>query len=106
MLSLFRPKKRSIFGVHDPVGLRYLFQLRVGLSPLRSHKMQHNFADICSENCLCERGVEDTRHFLLLCPYYATQRATLISSVNEILLNNNLPPFENHLQLLLYDHDP
>ena len=24
-----RPKTRSIFGIHDPVGLRYLFQLRV-----------------------------------------------------------------------------
>ena len=36
---------KSIFGVHDPVGLRYLFQLRVRLSPLRSHKSHHNFID-------------------------------------------------------------
>ena len=31
------PKSKSIFGIHDPVGLRYLFQLRVSLNPLRSH---------------------------------------------------------------------
>ena len=105
LLSLFRPKRRSIFGVHDPIGLCYLFQLRVGLSPLRSHKIQHNFADTCSEHCLCEEGAEDTCHFLLFCPYYATQRATLIRSENEILLENNLPPFQNQMQLLLYGND-
>ena len=82
-----------------------LIQLRVGLSPLRKHKLQHNFADTLSGNCLCEQGVEDTHHFLLFCPYYATQRAILITSVNEILLNNNLPPFENQMQLLLYGND-
>ena len=41
--TFFRPKSKSIFGIHDPVGLRYLFQLRVRLSPLRSHKRSHNF---------------------------------------------------------------
>ena len=105
MLSLIRPKKHSTYGIHDPVGLRYLFQLRVSLSPLRSHKMHHNFADIRSDICPCEEGVKDTRHFLLFCPYYTTQRATLISSVNEILSRNNLPNFENQMQLLLYGHD-
>ena len=32
-----RPHANSIFGIHDPKGLRYIFQLRVSLSPLRSH---------------------------------------------------------------------
>ena len=105
VLSFFRPNKRSIFGVHDPKGLRYLFQLRVGLSPLRSHKKQHNFVDTPSDNCLCKEGVEDSRHYLLFCPFYATERATLMNSINEILLMNNLPRFENQLQLLLYGHD-
>ena len=104
ILSLFRPKKRDIFGVHDPAGLRCLFQLRVGLSPLRSHKKRHNFADT-PENCLCDEGIEDTHHFLLFCPLYTTQRTTLIASVNEILLMNNLPVFENSIHLLLYGHD-
>ena len=33
---IFRPKTKSTFGIHDPVGLRYLFQFRVSLSPLGS----------------------------------------------------------------------
>ena len=45
ILSLIRPKAKSTFGVHDPRGLRFLFQLRVDLSPLRNHKRRYNFAD-------------------------------------------------------------
>ena len=35
ILSMIRPKKKNIFGIHGPLGLRYLLQLRVGLSSLR-----------------------------------------------------------------------
>ena len=27
--TFFRPKSKSVFGIHDPVGLRYLFQRAV-----------------------------------------------------------------------------
>ena len=90
ILSLIRPVKKSIFNIHDPVGLRYLFYLRVGLSPLKSHKNRHGFADTPFDNCLCNHGVEDTNHFLFSCSLYAIQRATLIASVTAILQNYNL----------------
>ena len=45
IFSLIRPKGKNIFGIHDPLGLRYLLQLRVGLSLLRYHKKCHNFID-------------------------------------------------------------
>ena len=32
LLSLIRPPKKSIFGIHDPHGIKILFQLRVGLN--------------------------------------------------------------------------
>ena len=35
LLNLTRPPKKSIFDIHDPCGIKLLFQLRVGLSPLR-----------------------------------------------------------------------
>ena len=38
IFSLIHPEKKSIFGIHDPSGLRNLFQLRVGLSSLRYKK--------------------------------------------------------------------
>ena len=70
ILSLIRPKKKCIFGIHDPLGLRYIFQLRVGLSSLRCHKNRHSFIDTPSDMCLCNQGIEDTSHFLFLCPFF------------------------------------
>ena len=104
ILSLIRPNKRSIFDIHDPLGLRYLFQLRVGLSSLNYHKKRHKFPDTPSEKCLCNQGSEDTNHFLFSCLFYATQRATLASSVIEILQKYNLNRLGNQSELYLYGH--
>ena len=104
IISLFRPNAESVFGVHDPVGLRCLFQLRLSLSPLRSHKKHHNFIDTPSDICHCSEGVEDTSHFLFFCPAYVMHRETLITSVNEILHKHNLNHLRNQSQLFLYGH--
>ena len=104
IISLVRPDKKTIFNIHDPVGLRYLFHLRVGLSPLRSHKNLHNFLDTPSGNCICNHGIEDTNHFLLLCPLFITQRASLMANVTAILLKYNLDNLLNQSHLLLYGH--
>ena len=94
---------KSIFGIHDPVGLRYLFQLRVSLSPLRSHKWRHNFIDTPSEICRCNQGNEDTNHFFCLCPFYAIQRATLADSVRIVLQNNKINYLGSQSQLYYMD---
>ena len=100
--SLIRPEAKGVFKIHDPAGLRYLFQLRVGLSPLKGHKWCHNFIDNPSGVCHCNQGIEDTSHFLLSCPTYVIQRVTLVSSVNKILLKANKNHSESQLQLYLY----
>ena len=102
--TFLRPKAKNIFCIHDPPGLRYLFQLRVSLSPLRSHKFRHNFADTLSEICRCTQGIEDANHFLFSCPDYATPRATLAASVINILQENNLNYLANQPKLYLYGH--
>ena len=104
LFSLFRPRTRSLFGIHDPAGIHYLFQLRVGLSPLRGHKKRHNFPDITSD-CQCSFEIENTSHFLFQCPFYVTQRATLAAGVITILLRNNLNNLGNQERLYLYGHD-
>ena len=90
LLSLTRPKIKSTFGIHDALGLRYLFQLRVNFTPLRSHKMRHNFSDTPSETCECNLGIEDIRHFLFECPFYAIQRVAIAVKVIDILQRKNL----------------
>ena len=102
IFSLIRPVKKSIFNIHDPIGIRYLFYLRLGLSHLRNHKKNHEFLDTPNENCLCNYGIEDTNHFLFHCLLYLTQRAILMASVAVILRNYNLENLSNQSQLYLY----
>ena len=104
IISLVRAKSKSIFGIHDPLRLRYLFQLRVKLSPLRSHKKHHNFIDTPSETCHCNLSIEDVSHFLFACPSSANERATLAINVIEILQRYNLNHLGNQLELYLYGH--
>ena len=53
--------EKSVFNIHDPKGIKYLFQLRMNLSPLSSHKKHHTFADTPSDIFECNEGIEDTR---------------------------------------------
>ena len=101
-ISLIRPVAKSFFKIHDPTGLRYLFQLRISLSPLKGHKYCHNFIDTPSGICHCNQGIEDTSHFLLSCPCYTVQRVTLINSIKAILLKVNLIHLEDQWKLYLY----
>ena len=104
LLSLIRPKIKSTFDIHDASGLRYLFQLRVNLSPLRSQKRRHNFYDTPSETCNCNLGIEDIRHFQFECPFYGIQRVTLAFNVIDILPRKNLSHLGNKPELYLYGH--
>ena len=104
LLSLTRPKIKSTFGIHDALGLRYLLQLRVNLSPFRSHKRRHNFSDTPSETCECNLDIEDIRHFLFECPFYAIQTVTLAVNVIDILQRKNLSVLGNQPELYLYGH--
>ena len=59
LLNLVRPKLRPVYGIHDPIGVKLLFQLRVGLSSLRFHKRCHNFVDTPNNWCDCHCAPEN-----------------------------------------------
>ena len=90
LLKLYRPEKKSLYNIHDN-GIKWIFQLRVGLSPLKSHKKSHHFLDTPYDTCRCSRDAETTCHFLLFCPNFITHRKTLFGIVNPILRVNNIP---------------
>ena len=104
IIKIIRPRPKSIYNIHDPLGLHYLFQLRTGLSPLRSHKFSHNFQDTPTNICSCTRGVEDENHFLFECLLFANHRVTLAVNVTNILTRNNLADLANNIELYLYGH--
>ena len=46
IIMTYRPAKKSLFDIYEPNRIKWIFQLRVGLSPLKSHKMNHKFLEI------------------------------------------------------------
>lgn len=103
ILKLIRPQKKNVFNIHDPKGVRRLFQLRVGLSPLKHHKKRHNFKDTPTGTCRCQMFTETTEHFLVYCNLYTD----MFQVINPILESNGLclPNGEVLVKLLLYGHE-
>ncbi len=104
LLSIIRPPTKSVFGIHNPKGLSYLTQLRVGLSKLNFHKFQHNFRDTINPMCPSNDGIEDTEHFLLRCPSFGVQRADLLAGISILIRPFGYANVANEtlLQILLY----
>ena len=85
-MKFFNVTGSSVYGIHNPIGLKYLTRLRVGLSHLRKHKLDHNFRDNITCNCNCNKNrPEDLEHFLLYCPTYHVFRSELFESLRMII---------------------
>ena len=84
LTGMIVPEEKSIFNILSQ-DLKYLYQLRVGLSPLKAHKYRHNFLDTPSDTCMCTLGPESTIHYLLYCPFFNAHRNELMKIVRPIL---------------------
>ena len=102
ILALVRPPPKRIFDIHDPIGLKWLFQLRVVLSPPYAHKKNQNFSDTPCDKCdVCKR-TENLEHFFLHCIRFTVTRRTLLNSVLTLNVNFNQLNPQNQIKLLLY----
>ena len=45
LLSFIRPNQSNIYNIFDPIGLKLLTQLHLGLNHLNKHEFCHNFQD-------------------------------------------------------------
>ena len=106
ILKLIRPLKKDVFNIHDPKGIKRLFQLRVGLSPLRRHKKHHKFKDTPTDICRCQMSAETTKHFLVYCNLFTEARDLMFQVINPILESNDLILHSDDQlkDLLLYGH--
>ena len=60
LLKMGHPHANPTYRIHNPVGIRLLTHLHLGLTHLNEHKFRHNFAD-------CSIKPETTLHFFLCC---------------------------------------
>ena len=80
LLKIGRPIQNSIFKIHDPLGIKLLTRLRVGLSHLNEHRFRHNFQDCLNPLCSCSLEVESNIHFFLHCQHFIQSHQTLVDS--------------------------
>ena len=96
-----------MFNIHDPKGMKRLFQLRVGLSPLNYHKKRHNFKDTLTDSCRCKLSPETTKHFLIYCNLFTKERYDMFQVINPLLESKGFRLLDDDMivKLLLYGHD-
>ena len=87
LLKLGRPNQNTIYNINNPVGLKLLTRLRLGLSQLNEHKFNHNFQNCINPLCSCSLEIESTSHFLLHCHHYTNIQLTLLNNIAEIIGN-------------------
>ena len=104
LFSQIRPPPNSVYGIHNPKGIAFLTQLRMGLSKLNFHNFKHNFKDKINPMCPVNDSIEDTEHFLRLCNSFREQRFSLLAGVKDVLeaCGHSESADINMLQILLF----
>ena len=97
-----KPIPKPIYNVHNPVGLKLLTRLRLGLSHLNQHKFNHNFQDCLNPLCSCSLEVESVSHFFLHCHYYSNIHSTLLNELQSIDINLFNQEDDIVVEVLLY----
>ena len=87
LLKVGRPTAKPIYNIHNPIGLKLLTRLRLGLSHLNEHKFKHNFQDCINPLCTCSLEIESLSHFFLHCHYFTNIRSTLFIELQSVDAN-------------------
>ena len=82
------------YNIHNPIGLKFLTRLRLGLSHLNEHKFKHNFQDCVNPLCSCSLEIESLSHFFLHCHHFTNIRATLLDDLQSV--DRNIPSFSDN----------
>ena len=83
-----RPSSNSFYNCYNPIEIKSITKIRLGLSHLREQKFNHSFLDSINPICNCCNDVESAIHVFLHCPLYSNKRCTLLSKIDRKLLDN------------------
>ena len=101
LIKGIRPPSNSVLNIHNPVGLKYITRLRLGLSHLNEHRFNHNFENCLSPECICSSENESTLYFFLHYHYIPIRKA-LFEEVKIIDANLLKLPDYKLTDILLY----
>ena len=102
LLKIGTPIQNSIFKIHDPLGIKLLTILRLGLSHLNEHRLRHNFQECLNPLCSFSLEVESNIHFFLHCQHFIQSHQTLLDSVKNVVNDISNHTDDVLVNLLLY----
>ena len=82
LLNFIRPCAKSIFDIHDSLGIKLLTRLRLGLSHLHEHKFRHWFQDTLNRLCECSNDIKSKMHSFLHYTNFLIPRQTLFQKIS------------------------
>ena len=84
LLKMIHPSPNPMYNIRNPLGLRLLTRLRLGLSHLNGHKFNHNFKNCVNSLCTCSLEIEPTSHFSLHCNHHNNIHSTLLNELKSL----------------------
>ena len=84
LLNFIRPSANSIFNIHNPLGIKLLTRLCLGLSHVHERKFRHCFQDTLNPLCECSKDIESTMYFFLHCTNFLIPIQTLFQKIRNI----------------------
>ena len=84
ILQFIRPIPNRTFNCHNPIGIKLITRLRLGLSHIRYHKFKHNFLNCLNPICCCGKDVETTVHYVLHCLIFSDERSIFLNNIRGI----------------------
>ena len=85
-MKFIRPTPNRLFNVSDSLGIKLLTRLRLSLSHLREHKLNHNFQNTINPFCSWSLESESTTHFFLRCQNFTDLLKCLMNELIKIYL--------------------
>ena len=76
-----KPKPSPLSNIHNSSGIKLLTKLRLGLSHLKEHKLNHSFDNYVNPFYTCSLEPESTSHFFLHCHHYNTIQSILFKDL-------------------------
>ena len=101
LLKLGGPIQRPIYSINNPVRLKLLTRLRLGLSHLNEHRFNHSFQNCINPLCSCSLKIELTFHFLLHWNHYTNICVTLLNSISELHLMSTMNVWSTYYSLVV-----
>ena len=97
LIKRIRPLAAPVNNIHNPLGLKLLTRLRLGLGHINNHRFNHNFENCLNPLCTCSLEVESATHFFLYCHHLNAVRITInnsLKTIDKYTLNilNNINP--------------